>query len=194
MEELENILKEKSSAENKIGGAVMELEKVVKAMARKVLNLEEDIVILKNSKTNDSNEPFNDTSNFENSTPKSLDKDLTKQAQEDGNKKVNGVEDIVEVKVKSSKSSKKDTVKKGEGPKGGKHSNVKESQTQCELCSFKGKTKKSLEKHVHSDHKSHLTCDVCGKEVLSSEALDYHIKSNHKSSFVFSKSMLDEFI
>ena len=47
-------------------GAVMELEKVVKVMAYKVLDLEEDIVILKNTKNTDSNKPFNDTSNLPN--------------------------------------------------------------------------------------------------------------------------------
>ena len=64
VEELENILKEKSLAENKMEVAVRELEIVVKAMARKVVYLEEENVTLKNAKKTDPNEPFKDTSNF----------------------------------------------------------------------------------------------------------------------------------
>ena len=47
-------------------------------MARNVVYLEEEIVNLKNAKQADPNEPFKDTSIFTNSTPKFLDKDLTK--------------------------------------------------------------------------------------------------------------------
>ena len=61
--------------------AVMELEKVVKVMAHKVLDFEEEIVIIKDTKNTDSNKPFNVTSNLQNSTPKFLDKDLNKKAQ-----------------------------------------------------------------------------------------------------------------
>ena len=194
VEELENIIKEKSLAENKMEVAVREMEKVVKAMARKVVYLEEEIVNLKNAKQTDPNEPFKDTSNFTNSTPKSLDKDLTKQEQKVVLEKENGVDEKVEGKGKSSKSKKEDTIKKGEQLKGGESQDMKGSTFQCKICSFKGRTKKSLEKHVDSEHESNLTCDVCGKSVLSSEALKYHIKSNHQKSFVFSESMLDEFI
>ena len=50
VEGLENILKEKSLAENKMEVAVPELEKVLKAMAQKVVYLEEPIVTLKDAK------------------------------------------------------------------------------------------------------------------------------------------------
>ena len=169
-------------------------KKGVKAQARKFVYLEEEIVNLKNAKQTDPNEPFKDTSNFTNSTPKSLDKDLTKQEQKVVLEKENGVDEKVKGKGKSSKSKKEDTIKKGDRLKGEESENMKGLKNQCILCSFKGKTKKSLEKHVESEHESNLTCDVCGKNVLSSEALNYHIKSNHQKSFVFSESMLDEFI
>ena len=42
--------------------AVWEMEKVVKAMARNVVYLEEEIVNLKNAKQTDPNEQFKDTS------------------------------------------------------------------------------------------------------------------------------------
>ena len=70
-----------------------------------------------------------------------------------------------------------------------------ESQIYCELCSIKCKNKKSLEKHMNSNHEGHKSCEVCGKNLLSAEALKKHAKNIHnKSSFVFSESMLDEFL
>ena len=60
-------------------GAVWEMEKVVKATTWNVVYLEEEIVSLKNAKQTDRNEPFKDTPNFTNSTPKFLDLDVTKQ-------------------------------------------------------------------------------------------------------------------
>ena len=94
-------------------GVVMELEKVVKGMAHKVLDLEEEIVIIKDTKNTDSNKPFNVTSNLHNSTPKFLDKDHNKQAQKYIKRKVKGVEDIVEVyKIKQ-----KGYCQKSDGPK-----------------------------------------------------------------------------
>ena len=61
--------------------AVWEMEKVIKAMARNVVYLEEEILNLRNAKQTDPNELFKDTSNFPNSTSKFHDKDLTKQEQ-----------------------------------------------------------------------------------------------------------------
>ena len=70
-----------------------------------------------------------------------------------------------------------------------------ESQIYCELCSIKCKNKKALEKHMNSNHEGHKSCEVCGKKLLSAEALKNHAKNIHnESSFVFSESMLDEFL
>ena len=66
---------------------------------------------LKNSNNTDPNEPFKDTSIFT-KTPKSCDKDLTKQEQKGVIEKENGVDEKVEGKVKSTKSNKEDTVQK----------------------------------------------------------------------------------
>ena len=77
---------------------------------------------------------------------------------------VKGVDEKVGGKVKSSKSNKEDTIKEGDQLKGGESENMTEL-VECRFCSFKGKTKISLEKHVDSEHESNLTCDVCGKMV-----------------------------
>ena len=90
------------------------MEKVVKAMALNVVYLEEEIVNLKNAKQTDPTEPFKDTSNFTNSAPKFLDRDLTKQEQKSTLEKVDGVDEKVEGKVKSSKSNKEITIKEGD--------------------------------------------------------------------------------
>ena len=83
--------------------AVCEMEEVVKPMARNDVYLEEEIGNLRNT----------------NSTPKFFDQDLNKQEQKVFAEKVNGVDGKVEGKVKSSKSNKKGTIKKGDQLKGG---------------------------------------------------------------------------
>ena len=70
-----------------------------------------------------------------------------------------------------------------------------ESQIYRELCSIKCKNKKALEKHMNSNHEGHKSCEVCGTKLLSAETLKNHVKNIHtESSFVFSQSMLDEFL
>ena len=70
-----------------------------------------------------------------------------------------------------------------------------ESQIYCELCSISCKNKKALEKHMNSSHEGHKSCEVCGEKILSAETLKNHVKNIHnESSFVFSQSMLDEFL
>ena len=50
--------------------AIIELEKVVKAMSRKVIHLEEEIIFIKASSDKAClNEPFKDTLEFKNSSP-----------------------------------------------------------------------------------------------------------------------------
>ena len=72
VEQLEKVVKDKSSEENKMQYDIKALEKVVKAMSRKVYNLEEEIVKIKeDSKENENKnleESFKDTSDFLNST------------------------------------------------------------------------------------------------------------------------------
>ena len=74
---------------------------------------------------NNPNEPLKDTSKLTNKTPKSLDKDLTRQEQKLVIEKVNGGDEKVEGKVKSSKSNKADTIKRRDQPKGGESENMK---------------------------------------------------------------------
>ena len=48
---------------------------------------------------------------------------------------------------------------------------------------------------MNSSHEGHKSREVCGKHLLSAEALKNHAKNIHnESSFVFSDSMLDEFL
>ena len=68
--ELEKVVREKVSEEKKMAVAITELEKVVKAMSRKVIHLEEEIISVKASSHKACmNEPFKDTLEFKNSTP-----------------------------------------------------------------------------------------------------------------------------
>ena len=70
-----------------------------------------------------------------------------------------------------------------------------EPQIYCELCSIKCMNRKALEQHMNSNHEGHKSCDVFGKKLLSAEALKNHAKNIHnESSFVFTESMLDEFL
>ena len=70
-----------------------------------------------------------------------------------------------------------------------------ESQIYCQLCSIKCMNREALEQHMNSKHDGHKSCDVCGKKLLSAKALMNHAKNIHnESSFVFSESMLDEFL
>ena len=76
--------------------AVRELKKVLKAMAQKVVYLEEPIVTLKDAqKKTDPYEPFKYTYKFKKLTPKSLNTDLTKQEQKLVIEKLKKVEDKV---------------------------------------------------------------------------------------------------
>ena len=69
MEQSEKELKGKSPAQIKMEHAVQESEKVVKAMSRKVICLEEEILNIKdNNKINGSKKPFEDNSDYESST------------------------------------------------------------------------------------------------------------------------------
>ena len=64
-------------AESKIEHAVRELEKVMNVMTRKVIHLEEENLKVKvNRKNTQMNEPFEDTSDYKNSTPISKNKNL----------------------------------------------------------------------------------------------------------------------
>ena len=70
-----------------------------------------------------------------------------------------------------------------------------ESQIYCEIWSIKCKNRIDLEKHMNSNHEGPKSCEVCGKKLLSTETLKTHAKKIHnESSFVFSQSMLDEFL
>ena len=73
----------------------------------------------------------------------------------------------------------------------------------CEMCVYKCKIKKTMVKHLNTKHKSYKSCKVCGKKFITEDSLIKHkeehgsstpLASSQDSSFVFSESMLDEFI
>ena len=73
VDELEIMLKDKSSEEKIMLNAIKELEKVVRAMSRKVIFLEEEVKKIKEDSKNNKNsnleDLFKDTSEFKISTP-----------------------------------------------------------------------------------------------------------------------------
>ena len=71
----------------------------------------------------------------------------------------------------------------------------------CDLCEYKCKKKNTMKKHVRTKHSHCISCDECGKLDASQYALDMHKEKDHTDmenesdqSFVFSESMLDEYL
>ena len=68
----------------------------------------------------------------------------------------------------------------------------------CDMCSYKCKNKKTIEKHLHKKHENYKQCDLCDRNFTTEGSLTNHVhedhENEHESSFVFSESMLDEFI
>ena len=66
------------------------------------------------------------------------------------------------------------------------------------MCSFKCKNNKTIEKHLHKKHENFTQCDLCERKFMMECLLNNHVKEDHEnehgSSFVFSESMLDDFI
>ena len=76
---------------------------------------------------------------------------------------------------------------------------VKEGWKYCEICEYKCKKKNTLMKHMKTKHRHCIACDECGKLVASEDSLNIHKEKYHREdesdqSFIFSESMLDEFL
>ena len=174
VDQLEQVLKDKLTEENKMQKAMTEMEKVVKAMSRKVLNLEEEIVKMKEdrkeNKDNELKEPFKDASDFQNSTPVSL-------------------------KQKPSFLETKST-------------RLKKDKFKCEKCEYECKKESTLRNHTNTKDMGQecikknknsaniQDSDKIGlykKDETDELSLTQRVKDS-KKSFVFSESMLDEFL
>ena len=68
----------------------------------------------------------------------------------------------------------------------------------CDMCNYKCKSEKTMLKHLNSKHENYKQCDLCERKFTSEDYLSNHVDEDHEnvhdSSFVFSESMLDEFI
>ena len=174
MDKLEQVVKDKVSEEKKMLYAIKEFKKALKAMTRKVIHLEEEVVKMKkDSKENFKNElkePFKTASDFLNSTPVSAKKKPS----------------VVETKPSKSKKEK----------------------YKCEKCEYMCQKESTLRKHTETKHVDQGCKEenINSSKVKNSEIfrLDKTDKTEELSltqrvkeantSFVFSESMLDEFI
>ena len=68
----------------------------------------------------------------------------------------------------------------------------------CNLCDYKCKKDKTMNKHTNSKHEGYKTCEVYERKFTSFESIQAHKESEHiresEEEFVFSESMLDEFL
>ena len=78
---------------------------------------------------------------------------------------------------------------------------IKEGWLYCDSCEYKCKKKNTIKKHMRTKHSQCLSCDECGKKFASEYSLEKHKEKEHEEienesdqSFVFSESMLDEFL
>ena len=80
----------------------------------------------------------------------------------------------------------------------------------CDLCNYKYKKEKTMSRHIKNKHGKFQACNVCGKGFASIASLYSHTErerdndsneiysdqdmSTQETSFVFSESILDEFL
>ena len=73
----------------------------------------------------------------------------------------------------------------------------------CDMCDYKCKKQTTFRKHTNTKHDQSLKCSVCGKSFTSKDLLEDHtildhmdleFESQKDTSFVFSESMLDEYL
>ena len=174
VDKLEQGVKDKVSEEKKMLYAIKELEKVLKAMTRKVSHLEEEVVKMKKdskeNKNNELKEPFKTSSDILNFTP------------------VSAKEKPSAVETKPSKSKKE--------------------KYKCEKCEYMCQKESTLRNHTETKHadqgckeknmnsskvKNSEKCSLDKTDKTEELSLTQRVKEANKS-FVFSESMLDEFI
>ena len=143
IEELEQVVKGKSTEEKEMKNAIIELEKVLKAMTRKVIFLEEEVIKIKEGSKDIKNyEPFKDSSDFKNSTPVSAKQklpDVETKSFESNKDKFKCVK--CEYKCK-----KESTLKK--------HINTKHIEQECKVCMMKLGSSMELLQHIAIEHSS----------------------------------------
>ena len=149
------MVRDKSEIEKKMEVAVKALENVVKVMTRKVINLEQELVNLKDGRKK----------LFENKTKVGL------GHQKSLKDKMNDFkEDISTVDPKSA-SSPKDKEKE-------KKEEVKEHFILCSKCNYKSKKESLLKKHMFTKHSDH-SCKECEETIKSTMELLKHVAKHH---------------
>ena len=168
--------------------AVRELEKVVKAMSRKVIHLEEDIVMIKDDNFKTSmNDPFKVVKDFQNSTPVSEKKEIISDGE---NKSEETNEDQYKCKICDYKCKKEVTLHK--------HINTKHISVKCNVCFKKFVSTLKMLQHMAKEHNS---IDNSKKVHTYDEVISIKNNANIKlvsheekdNSLVFSDG-LDEFL
>ena len=169
--------------------AVEQLETVVKAKTRRVLYLEEEVKNIKENRNKvEGKEPFKDTHEFKNSTAV-IAKKIFKVVDE---KLCVSKKDQFKCKNCDFKGTKEETLQK--------HINTKHEEHQCKECKEKLPSFMDLLKHVSKYHfkdKDDQKLKAEQDELFDNMLLkDLEENQEHEtySNFVFSESILDEFV
>ena len=203
----------KNHEHEQVNEKVKLLEKIVQELSVKLLCLETELIEVKNTHVNiKSTQGSKKVEEGEGDKKSETKKEASKETSSSEIKKP----------LKNQKSKEFSVFRFGaESPKTRmdekkeKEKEVKATDFKCETCEYKCKKKSTLMKHIKLKH-SEQKCKICGKEFKDSMELVSHVaedhleeeevwnihfqstpksaKENEKSSFVFSESMLDEFL
>jgi hypothetical protein len=200
----------KNTEHNQMAEKLKQLEKVVHALTRKVLSLEEELTEIRKNKTKD-----------EHLKLPCLCKNSGEKEHEDLKENVVEVKEDISEKDFNPKSSSSPKEKKNHPKNEVKKIKSIEDLYKCTKCEYRCKKEATLKKHMLTQHQDHA-CKEC-KEIFSSfmellkHVADQHFKEQNEvenieahgevseiekdikeggkdQPFVFSESMLDEFL
>lgn len=194
------------------------IEKVLHAMTRKVLSLETEVEQLKKKSNIESLEGSKMSKKVEKEESKKK-AETKKEVYDEASSceikkdlKTVSKPNVKEVSVfKFGAEARKTVVEE----KKAQEKDLTTTDFKCEVCDYKCKKKSTLKNHIKLKHSEHK-CEACGKEFKESMELVSHMAEKHnkeeevwnvnfqstpkseketeKSSFIFSESMLDEFL